>query len=181
MEFHETQISGVFEVRPQPYHDDRGHFARTFCQQEFRAAGLELPLAQMAISHNNQIATLRGLHYIPTDYGEAKLVRCVRGQIFDVAVDLRKGSASFGQWCGIELSAENLKGLFIPKGVAHGFITMSDNADVAYQFSEPYRPGIEQGIAWNDQELAIEWPIEPRLISERDKALPTLDQAGLEP
>ncbi len=179
MEFCETKIPGVFEIRSQSHSDQRGHFTRTFCAQEFAAQGLELPVAQMAISHNIKRATLRGLHYIPAEYGEAKLVRCIRGRIFDVAVDLRPQANTFGHWIGLELSVSNQNALYIPKGVAHGFITLADDTDVAYQFSEAHRPGLDEGVLWNDPDLAIEWPIAPQVLSDRDIALPSLRQTGL--
>jgi len=108
--------------------------------------------------------------------GESKLVRCVRGAIFDVAVDLRQGSPTFRQWTGLELNAENMNALYIPRGVAHGFVTLSDNADILYQFSEPHRPGLEQGVAWNDPDIGVTWPISPTVMSDRDKTLPPLSQ-----
>jgi len=133
----------------------------------------------MAISHSSKQATLRGLHYIPKDKGESKLVRCLRGKVFDVAVDLRPGSPDFGQWMGCTLSYENMKALYIPRGVAHGFITLSDNVDLAYQFSSFYKPALETGVLWSDPEIAIRWPIEPHIISERDKGLPKLSNARI--
>ncbi|KJZ18638.1 dTDP-4-dehydrorhamnose 3,5-epimerase [Loktanella sp. S4079] len=174
MEFTPTSIPDVLKVTPEPHHDMRGHFARTYCGQQFKEMGLEQPIAQMALSHNTKRGTLRGLHFIPEAYGEAKLVRCVRGAIFDVAVDLRPGSETYRQWTGIELSAANMGALYIPRGVAHGFVTLSDNTDILYQFSAPHRPGIEVGIAWDDPQIAVQWPIEPTVISERDTALPKL-------
>lgn len=176
MQFLPTSILGVMQITAEPHRDTRGHFARTFCSQEFEAAGLELPTAQMALSHNAKRATLRGLHFIPAANGEAKLVRCVRGGVFDVAVDLRPSSATYRQWTGLELSADNMDALFIPRGVAHGFVTLTDEADVLYQFSEPHRAGIEMGIAWDDPEIAVSWPISPLVISDRDMALPKLAQ-----
>jgi dTDP-4-dehydrorhamnose 3,5-epimerase len=174
MEFLHTSIKGVIEIRPTAMRDDRGHFVRTFCEREWAAQGLEQTTKQMALSHNLQTGTLRGLHYIPEAEGEAKLVRCVRGRIFDVAVDMRPGSATFGKWTGLELSADNLTALYIPRGVAHGFITLEPMTDVAYQFSEFHRPGTERGIRWNDPEIEITWPTPPSVISERDRTLPML-------
>lgn len=176
MEFRTTSISGVVEISVQSHCDERGHFARTYCAQEFANSGLELPNAQMALSHNSKRGTLRGLHFIPEAQGETKLVRCVRGAIFDVAVDLRPQSQTYRQWIGIELSAKNMVALYLPRGVAHGFITLSDDADVFYQFSMPHRPGLEMGVAWNDPDIAVRWPMSPSLMSERDKNLPTLSQ-----
>ena len=176
MEFSPTSIPGVMQITPEPHRDPRGHFARTYCGQQFADAGLELPTAQMALSNNAKRGTLRGLHFIPAAQGEAKLVRCVRGAIYDVAVDLRPASETYGQWTGLELTAENMVALYIPRGVAHGFVTLSDDADVLYQFSEPHRAGVEMGIAWDDPDIAVAWPIAPVVMSERDKALPKLTQ-----
>ncbi len=176
MEFVETAIPDVMRLKVAPHRDARGHFARTFCSQAFAQAGLEIPTAQMALSHNNRQGTLRGLHFIPAAEGEAKLVRCIRGSVFDVAVDLRPGSPTFRHWIGLELSAENMDALFIPRGVAHGFVTLSDDTDILYQFSEPHRPGLERGVAWDDPDISVIWPISPTVMSDRDKALPPLSQ-----
>lgn len=173
MQIHQTAIKDVFKISTSPIRDARGHFARTFCADEIAQTGLELPAVQMAISHNSKMGTLRGLHFIPEEVGEVKLVRCIRGVIFDVAVDLRPRSPTIGQWVGYNLSEENMDALLLPRGVAHGFITLSDNADILYQFSQPFREGIEIGIAWNDPDIDVKWPIEPRIISSRDKSLPT--------
>lgn len=179
MEIRPTSLPGVMEIHPAPHADHRGYFARTYCAESFAAAGLEAVTAQMALSHNRAAGTLRGLHVIPAEIGEAKLVRCVRGRVFDVAVDLRRGSESFGRWTGVELSAANLVALYLPRGVAHGFLTLEDDTDIAYQFSQPYRPGIETGLRWDDPEIAIDWPMAPRVISDRDRALPPLAESDL--
>lgn len=176
MQFLTTSIPDVFKIVTMPHNDARGHFARTYCDQEFIDAGLEQPTVQVALSHNTKKGTLRGLHFIPEAHGEAKLVRCVRGSIFDVAVDLRPHSKTFRKWFGLELSAKNMAALYLPRGIAHGFITLTDDADVLYQFSEAHRPGVEMGVAWNDAEIAIEWPLAPSIISERDRTLPMLSK-----
>jgi dTDP-4-dehydrorhamnose 3,5-epimerase len=178
MEFAETSIPGVMRITPTPHYDTRGHFARTYCQKSFAEHGLEQPTAQMALSHNSKKGTLRGLHFIPVAEGESKLVRCVRGAIFDVAVDLRPTSSTFHQWTSIELSAENMEAFYIPRGVAHGFVTLTDDADILYQFSEPHRAGLEKGVAWNDPDIAVAWPVSPTMMSSRDEALPLLSQIG---
>lgn len=177
MIFDETPISNVFRVSAEPHHDQRGSFTRTFCAQEFSDLGLELPFVQAALSHNKTRGTLRGLHFIPEQQGEAKLVRCVRGAIFDVAVDLRPDTPTYKQWVGFELSATNMTALYIPRGVAHGFITLLDDSDIFYQFSQPHRRGLEQGIAWDDPDIAIDWPLAPKLLSERDASLPKLAES----
>jgi len=176
MEFVETSIPNVMRVVSEPHHDERGHFVRTFCDEAFGRAGLELPTAQMAVSYNAKKGTLRGLHFIPAADGECKLVRCIRGAVFDVAVDLRPESPTFRHWTSIELSARNMDALYIPRGIAHGFVTLSDDADILYQFSQPHRPGLEQGVAWDDPDIAVDWPLSPVVMSDRDKSLPLVSQ-----
>ena len=176
MKFLPTEIPGVVLVEPEPVADDRGHFARWYCAEDFAAQGLELPVAQGGVSRNSLKATLRGLHFIAESDGEAKLVRCVSGSIYDVGVDLRPRSSHFGKWFGVELSAGDHKALYLPRGCAHGFITLEDNVDVVYQMSRPYRPDVEAGVRWDDPKLAISWPFDPRVISERDRVLPLLTE-----
>lgn len=175
MRFLPKSISGLFEILPEPIQDERGSFARWYCIEEFQAHGLELPDKQAAISRNFRRGTLRGLHYIDKAQGESKLVRCTNGSVFDVAVDLRNGSPTYGVFEAVELSANKLNAFFIPRGVAHGFITLSDNCDVVYQFSQPYRPGIEKGVRWDDPDIAISWPILPVIMSDKDRSLPYLN------
>jgi dTDP-4-dehydrorhamnose 3,5-epimerase len=179
MRFEPTAIPGVCEIEVDIHADDRGSLARTYCLDEFREHGLELPDRQSAISRNRARATLRGLHFIAEDVGEAKLVRCVSGRVFDVAVDLRRGSATFGRHVAAELSADKANALYIPRGVAHGFITLEDGSDILYQFSQPHRAGLEKGVRWDDPDIAIAWPLVPAVLSERDRSLPRLaDLAG---
>ena len=177
MLFETTLIPGVTIIEEERYPDERGYFARVYCAGEFAEQGLELPMSQAAISHTARKATLRGLHYIPEEVGEAKLVRCVRGSIFDCAADMRRGSPTFGRHVAVELSAERGNALYLPRGVAHGFITLEDDCDILYQFSRAYRPGIELGIRWDDPDLAIAWPVPPALLSQRDADLPLLAEA----
>lgn len=179
MIFTQTPLAGVVIVDIEPIADDRGHFARWYCAEEFARQGLEPLAAQGAVSRNLKRGTLRGLHFIEAYQGEAKLVRCIAGAIFDVAVDLRPGSPTFKRWTGVELNADRQRALYIPRGCAHGFITLTDGADVAYQFSEPHRPGIENGIHWSDPEIGVDWPFMPEIISERDRALPFLQDIRL--
>lgn len=174
MRFQETAICGVHVVELDKHEDERGSFARIFCTNEFRSAGLELPDCQMAISKNRHKGTLRGLHFIDEEAGEAKLVRCIRGAVFDVAVDLRRGSSTFGRYFAVSLDAENALALFLPRGVAHGFLTLEDDSDLLYQFSQPHRPGLEKGVRWDDPDIGIEWPLDPIVMSDRDRALPFL-------
>lgn len=154
--------------------DERGFFARTFSRNVFAEQGLADCSLECSLSHNRSAGTLRGMHFQRHPHGETKLVRCTRGAIFDVAVDVRPGSASFGCWFGIELSADNSLALYIPAGFAHGFVTLHDNSDVFYQIAEPFVPSVSSGFRWNDPAVAIEWPFSPRLLSARDEALPLL-------
>ena len=176
MDFTALDIAGAYRVFAAPVEDDRGHFLRHYHADSFRSHGLELTDAQISVSHNKRARTLRGIHYIPERIGEAKLVRCTAGRIFDVLVDFRPSSATYLQSFGMELSLESHSALYIPRGCGHGFITLEDDSDVTYQFSMPYRPGIEQGIRWDDPHLAVDWPVEPIHISDRDRALPALSE-----
>lgn len=173
MRFEPTAISGVTVVRSDAHEDGRGSFRRTYCAQDFRDAGLEPVEAQAAISRNARAGTLRGLHVIPEAEGEAKLVRCIAGRVFDVAVDLRPASPTYGKWTALELSADNGLALHLARGIGHGFVTLERGCDVAYQFSRPHRAGIERGVRWDDPDLAIDWPRAPEILSERDGALPS--------
>ena len=176
MRFAETAIAGVHIIDVDKHEDPRGSFARVYCADEFRAQGLELPDRQAAISHSRAKATLRGLHFIDELEGEAKLVRCIRGRIFDVAVDLRPGSPTFARHITAELSAEEGNALHLPRGVAHGFLTLKDDCDIFYQFSQPHRAGLEKGVRWDDPQIGIAWPLAPAVLSERDRALPLLSE-----
>lgn len=177
MEFRDTGIGGVVEILNEPIRDARGVFVRTFCAREFRSAGLELPVAQMALSHNTIRGTLRGLHVIPEVVGEAKVVRCIRGSVFDVAVDLRRTSSTYRRWTAVELKQDEYRALYLPRGVAHGFLTLTDHATVSYQFSEYHRPGLESGVRWDDPEIGVDWPFPPTTMSERDRGLPLLAES----
>ena len=176
MRFSATGIAGVVVVDVEPRTDERGAFARLHCPDEFAAAGHPFEPAQTSLSRNPQACTLRGVHYQPAPYGEIKLVRCVRGRIFDVAVDLRPDSPTHRRWIAAELSAENGRALFVPEGVAHGFLTLEADSDVLYQIAPRYEPGHETGVRWDDPAFAIDWPAPPQLISPRDAAYP--DYAG---
>ena len=148
--------------------DHRGFFARTWCQREFKEAGIAATFVQSNISYNIKKGTLRGLHYQDAPHGEAKLVHCTAGAIYDVIVDLRRDSGTFGQWVSAELTAENRTFLYIPEGLAHGFLTLEDNTEVSYQMSEFYMPHSARGVRWNDPAFGIHWPIEVAVISEKD-------------
>ncbi len=172
MIFEPTALDGVWRVRLQPHADERGFFARTFCGDEFAAHGLPAVFEQSSLSHNARAGTLRGLHYQAPPHAEAKFVRCVRGAVFDVAGDLREGSPTRGRWVGETLSAENGVGLYVAPGMAHGFQTLTDDADVLYQITPAFRPGLGRGVRWNDPAFGIDWPIAEPFLSERDAAYP---------
>lgn len=167
-----TKLGGVFEIHMVPMADERGFFARTWCQREFKEHNLDSNLVQCSISFNRLRGTLRGMHYQAEPFGETKLVRCTFGSIFDVALDLRKDSPTYKQWFGTVLSQENRISLYIPKGCAHGFLTLSDDTEVLYQMSEFYHPESAHGVRWNDSEFQISWPGEVKMISDRDRQLP---------
>lgn len=172
MIFHETKLRGVFEVRLDPRSDERGFFARSWCEKEFAAHGLNPRLVQCNVSFNVRKGTLRGVHYQDEPYPEAKLVRCTRGTIYDVAVDLRPQSPTFKRWVAAVLSAENRHMLYIPEGCAHGFLTLTDNTEVFYQMSEFYHPESARGVRWDDPAFQIVWPEKVEVISERDRNYP---------
>lgn len=172
MIFTETKLKDVFILELEKNVDERGYFARTFCENEFSNAGIPFKPVQANISYNQHKHTLRGMHYQASPDEEAKLVNCVRGAIYDVIIDIRVGSPTFNKWLGIELSAENKKMLYIPEGFAHGFITLADDTEVNYLMSEFYKPGSGRGLRWDDPAFNIEWPAEISVISEKDKQWP---------
>lgn len=172
MRFEKTNISGVVEVHLEQKADERGFFARSWCRREFEQAGLNPNLAQCSISYNPHHGTLRGMHYQAPPRAEAKLVRCTRGAIYDVAIDLREQSPTFRKWVGAMLTAENRAMLFIPEGCAHGFLTMEEDCEVFYQISDFYSAESARGVRWNDPAFGVIWPEQPRLMSERDRTYP---------
>ncbi|HEY0322877.1 MAG TPA: dTDP-4-dehydrorhamnose 3,5-epimerase [Pyrinomonadaceae bacterium] len=172
MKFTETVLKGAYIVEMEPHGDERGFFARTWCRQEFEVHGLNPQLAQCSTSFNKRRGTLRGLHYQADPYQEAKLVRCTRGSIYDLIVDIRPGSETFKKWLSVELSAEDLLMLYVPEGFAHGFQTLEDDTEVFYQISEFYHPECSRGISWNDPAFDFRWPIQERIMSERDQRFP---------
>lgn len=178
MIFHPTAIPGARLIEPERLEDERGFFARTWCEREFSAAGLPTRLAQCSLSYNAARGTLRGLHYQAPPHEESKVVRCVRGAIHDVVVDLRSDSPAYLEHLGVELSAENRLALFVPEGCAHGFLTLEEDTEVYYMISEFYEPAAARGVRWNDPALGIEWPEEPRVLSERDAGYPDLESPG---
>jgi dTDP-4-dehydrorhamnose 3,5-epimerase len=170
--FTETKLRGVFIVDIEPRKDERGFFARTCCRDDFERQGLVGEFRQCSISFNERAGTLRGMHFQEAPYAESKLVRCTAGEIFDVALDLRRDSPTFLQWEAVILSADNHRQLYIPEGVAHGFQTMKHASEVFYQISTPYAPDYSRGYRWDDPAFSIQWPAGPRSISDRDRAFP---------
>ena len=175
MIFTETPLPGAFLVDLELRTDERGFFARAYCPDEFAAQGLGTPLQQCSVSYNARKGTLRGLHYQAAPHEEHKLVRCTAGAIFDVIVDIRPQSRDYRRWFGTELSAQNRRALFIPPGFAHGFLTLSDEAEVYYMISVPYAHEHARGFRWSDPAFGITWPLSPSVISARDAAYPLLD------
>jgi len=169
MKFIPLELEGLFLIELSLLEDERGFFARTFCVNKFQEMGLNAHLEQCNLSYSLKKGTLRGMHFQIAPYAEVKLVRCISGSIFDVAIDLRPDSPTFKQWKGVELSAKNRKMLYVPEGFAHGFQTLEDHSEVFYQVSQKYAPEFERGIRWNDPTFNIEWPISEKIISQRDK------------
>ena len=172
MIFTETRLAGAFVIELERHTDERGFFARTFCQKEFEAHGLNAHVAQCNVSFNKRKGTLRGMHYQAAPYGEAKLVRCTLGSIYDVIIDLRPASATFKRHFAMELSAENRRMLYIPEDFAHGFQTLEDDSEVFYQMAQRYSAEHARGVRWNDPAFGIEWPKGERIIIERDQNYP---------
>lgn len=172
MRFTETKLRGAFIIEPEPIEDERGFFARTWCRREFEAHGLNPQLVQCNISLNKKKGTLRGMHYQEAPHEEAKLVRCTRGAIYDVIIDLRPSSPTFKEWVPVVLTAESRCMLYVPEGFAHGFQTLEDSTEVFYQMSEFYVPECAKGVRWDDAAFNIEWPADKRIVSARDRQYP---------
>jgi len=175
MIFTELALSGAYRIEMERLEDDRGFFARSFCAEEFAEHGLATTMPQCNVSFNSRRATLRGLHFQSDPHAEDKLVRCTAGAVFDVIVDLRADSRTRHRWFGVELTADNRHALCVPRGFAHGFITLTDASEVLYMMSVPYAPGSARGVRWNDPAIAIDWPLEPKYMNDRDAAYPLLD------
>ncbi|MCG2735265.1 MAG: dTDP-4-dehydrorhamnose 3,5-epimerase [Candidatus Methanoperedenaceae archaeon] len=169
MRFNQTTIKGLYIIEPDRLEDERGFFARTFCQKEFLANGLNPRLVQCSISYNKRKGTLRGMHYQIAPMAEAKLVRCTKGAIYDVSIDLRKNSNTYLQSIAFELTSDNHIMIYIPEGFAHGFQTLEDNSEVFYQMSEFYASEYAQGFRYDDPAFGIKWPLKTVIISEKDK------------
>jgi dTDP-4-dehydrorhamnose 3,5-epimerase len=175
--FRETPLTGAFVIDLEAHRDERGFFARTFCQDEFEARGLNPTTAQSNLSYNFASGTLRGMHYQRRPAAETKLIRCVRGAIYDVIIDLRPDSPSYLQHFGIELTSANRSALYVPEMFAHGYQTLTDDAEVVYQVSEFYTPGVEAGLRFDDPTFAIAWPQPVTVISEKDQSWAPFDPA----
>jgi dTDP-4-dehydrorhamnose 3,5-epimerase len=174
MRFRETDLTGVWLVELELRRDVRGFFARTFCSKELNAHGVEFAVVQANIALTYQRGTVRGLHYQVAPAAEAKFVRCTRGAVYDVAVDVRPGSATERKYIAVELTAENRRTLFVPPGFAHGYQTLQDETEVSYLVNECYTPDCERGLRYNDPALGIEWPLPPVDLSPKDLAWPLL-------
>ena len=173
MKFTPTALPGAYVVGLEPLRDERGFFARSWDAEEFRSHGLDPHLSQCSVSWNDKAGTLRGMHYQAAPHGEAKLVRCTRGAIYDVIVDLRPESGAYTRWFGVELSADNRTALYLPEGLAHGFQTLRDDSEVFYQISVPFHAESSRGVRWDDPAFGIQWPATPqRILSQRDCAYP---------
>ncbi len=172
MTFRETKLSGVFEILLEPHVDERGFFARSWCQREFEEHGLSPITAQCNVAFNEKKGTLRGLHHQAEPHPEAKLVRCTQGAIYDVVVDLRPWSGTFKKWIGVVLSAANRHMIYVPGGCGHGLLTLEDRTEVFYQMSEFYYPELSRGVRWNDPAFQIEWPAQAIVMSDRDRNYP---------
>jgi len=172
MKFEETSIPGVWLIDLEPREDARGFFARTFCEHEFGAHGLTTRFVQCNLSYNLRRGTLRGMHFQNEPKPEVKLVRCIRGSIYDVVVDMRKDSPMYCKWVGVELSGENRRALYIPAGIAHGFQTLEDNTEIYYHMGEFYDASLAAGVRWNDPTLGIRWPLPDPILSDKDTQYP---------
>jgi len=172
MRFSPTPLQGVLVIELDAAEDVRGFFARTYCEEEFARAGIVMRPKQINLSHNADAFTLRGLHYQEASLGESKIVQCARGKVFDVAVDLRRGSPSYRQWHGLELSPDARRMLFIPEGCAHGFLTLEADSDLIYLMGQSFVAEAGRGVRWNDAAFNIRWPSQPRVISSRDASYP---------
>jgi dTDP-4-dehydrorhamnose 3,5-epimerase len=176
MILHQLSIPGPCLVEPERHLDERGFFARMFAATEFDEAGLDPGVVECSVSFNTDRATLRGMHLQKGRFAEAKLIRCTRGRIWDVVVDVRPASPTFGAWVAAELGDESRRAMYAPRGFAHGFVTLEPQCEVFYQCSQPYREGASTGFRWNDPDASITWPLEPETMSTRDRNLPSLAQ-----
>lgn len=174
MIFRKLELVGAYEILPEKIEDERGFFARTFCQKEFEKQNIPCNIVQCNTSFNKKKGTLRGMHFQIPPFEEIKIVRCTKGAIFDVIIDLRKDSPTFKKWIGLKLSEKNQKLLYIPKGFAHGFQTLENNCKVFYQVSAFYEPSADRGVRWDDPAFGILWPIPVEVISQKDSTHPLI-------
>lgn len=177
MKFHPLSLEGAYLIEPDPISDERGFFARVFCKTEFEQKDLNPNLDQCSISFNHRKGTVRGMHFQKDPHAEVKIVRCTRGAIYDVVLDLRPDSPTYKKWEGVALSAENRKMLYIPEGLAHGFQTLEDNTEIFYQISRPFAPASASGVRWNDPSFNIVWPLEISIIANKDQTFPTYEES----
>jgi dTDP-4-dehydrorhamnose 3,5-epimerase len=173
--FEPAEIDGTFLVSMEPRGDERGWFARAWCEEEFRAVGVDIRAVQTNVSFNVHRGTIRGLHWQVEPYGETKLVRCTAGEVFDVAADVRPDSPTYGRWQGARLRAGDQRLVFVPAGCAHGYQALTDGAEISYQVSHAYVPGAERGIRWDDPGFGIEWPVAEAIVSEKDSSWPDFE------
>ncbi|MBR2178808.1 MAG: dTDP-4-dehydrorhamnose 3,5-epimerase [Selenomonadaceae bacterium] len=176
MKVTETKLKGVYLIEPKVFGDERGWFMESWSKQKFESAGLNVEFVQDNHSFSADKGTLRGLHYQIEPMAQAKLIRCTKGAIFDVAVDIRKGSPNYTKWVGVELNAENKKQLFIPHGFAHGFLTLTDDVEVQYKADNFYAPHYDGNIRWDDPDIDIDWPFDPTVLSDKDREAPLLKE-----
>lgn len=174
MIFHKTKIDGLYIIEPEFKNDERGYFSRVFCKKELAKTGFNFEVVQINKSLNKKKGTIRGMHFQKPPKAENKIVQCIRGAIYDVAIDLRQGSPTYGQWVAEELTEDNRKMFLIPKGFAHGFQSSRDNSEILYFLSEFYSPEYESGVRWDDSFLNIKWPIKDPILSEKDKNWPLI-------
>ena len=176
MRITQTRLAGAYVIEVEPIPDDRGLFARSFCMNEFAEHGLVSDYVQSNLSVGIKAGTLRGLHYQNPPHAEVKVIRCVRGALYDVIVDLRPESATYRDWFGVELTQDNHSALYVPAGFGHGFMTLKDDSEANYMVSAFYTPGAEGGLRWDDPAIGIDWPMAPTVISEKDAGWPDLGE-----
>lgn len=181
MKFTETGLDGAWIVDLEPIEDDRGFFARSWCAKDLAELGMVADVAQCNVSYNHAAATLRGMHYSVQPVAESKFVRCTAGAVHDVIVDVRPDSPTYLRWVGVELSAANRRALYVPPMFAHGYLTLTEGAEVTYQVSAFYTPGAERGVRFDDPAFAIEWPLEPVVLSDKDRSWGPFEVAGRQP
>lgn len=177
MKFVETPLSGAYTIELEKREDERGFFARFYCEREFGEQGLETRFVQINNSLSRDVGTLRGMHYQLEPEAEVKVVRALSGSLYDVILDLRRGSPTFGRFFGAELTAENRRMMYVPRGFAHGFLTLEPETEALYLVSAFYAPKEERGVRWNDPRFAIDWPSEPQVVSDKDRSHPDFDEA----